>query len=1068
MKSTRERKKRLGGLIVLGLLLLAFPASGAELVSPSGAGFTCGGSVYKFIGVNLSGVGHKPQHVAAQLQAAANVNARVVRVFIAREDKATGDVAAALQTLIDNARNIDPDMKFIVSLTNFYNNEYPQQAGNIVQGDGGHYEFRNGFPVELLKPEWFSQQLYRQNYKPMVQALVQQFATAPEIFAWELGNELSAGNATDMLSFVYEMGQFIKGLGAQQMVGSGFLSTWHAVNGDTGGSLMNRIQQMHVSWNGMASPLDYVTFHGYNNEWSVPSGPGMFEDYTWARNNGRPWVVGEFGFSGAYQGGGCGQAAFAGGSWDGINLPSAQSSRSGAVSAAVDHFFDLGADGLLQWAFMAGGTDIAEGDGCFGLDSLFHTDWSALTGYYQAKGGSLPDCGSVAPPPPPPPPPPQQGNAAEILSMDVPATMTPGEVRSVSVTVRNVGTTTWREIFPDRMYRLGGRSPNAVVWTGFPCGGYSNTIDDNRTFLCQDVAPGTTYTFQFQIQAPPTTGTTFFAAQMVHDDFEWFGPAQSQPIAVVGAGGCGSGCTQCLLSERPDILPVFASWGWDTSCPNHDAIADEWCQIDPAACQGVKAGACSLSCGFVACGQPCSDCVLSARPDVLENFTLWGWDPSCSNRPAIVDEWCVIDPAACDDLMSGQCSASCGTLACGNPCEECIVAERPDVIQNYALWGWDTSCNNWPAVVGDWCSNLDPLACNGLMANECGNVCTAPPPPLPPQPTIYNPGLESQVSGQFGYLDGFAPSGAWAFHSAFPVAGNATLGTRFGYYSAGTAETVGQVLADRFVDGVTYTFRSWAIGGGNRIGSLPYQIGYAADDGDLSSFVELATQVVDLTGLRTWSPAEGVSHTPSGGPEVGRQIVIRFGSGADGGSNDIWYDNLAVYVGDPPALPFVGPANGDVEFHTSPQFGWVDDWAPSGAWSLHAQFPATGYQGLGTSFGYYSAGTGEAVGQILPTRFEPGRTYTFKSFAIGGGNRTGSLPYQIGYLTVPGDLSTFVELARSVVGLTEDFWDETDGVSYTAGASGPEIGRRVVVRLGGGAEGGASDVWFDNLQLGVQ
>ena len=410
---------------------------------------------------------------------------------------------------------------------------------------------------------------------------------------------------------------------------------------------------------------------------------------------------------------------------------------------------------------------------------------------------------------------------------------------------------------------------------------------------------------------------------------------------------------------------------------------------------------------------------------------------------------------------------NCGTIGCGNPCAECLVTAEPSVLDVYGSGGWDISCGNWPAIVDDWCTNLDPATCNGLELGACSGVCEPPPPPLPPQPEVDNAGFETQSNAEFGRIDGFGPAGAWTYHSHFPAAGNGTLAGRFGYYSAGTTETVGRVLADRWVDGVTYTFRSWAIGGGNRIGRVPYQLGYAEVDGDLSSFVELATHVVDLTGLRSWSPTEGVSHTPAGGPEVGKQIVVRLGSAADGGESDIWFDEFVVYVGDPPALPFVPPANQDVETHTSSQFGYIDDWGPSGAWAYHSQFPADGREGLGATFGYYSAGTSETVAQIQPTRFEAGRTYTFKSYAIGGGNRTGSLPYQIGYLSVPGDLSTFVELAKNVIPLNQDAWVATAGVSYTA-TSGTAIGRRVVLRFGKGTDGGESDIWFDGLFFQVE
>ncbi len=68
---------------------------------------------------------------------------------------------------------------------------------------------------------------------------------------------------------------------------------------------------------------------------------------------------------------------------------------------------------------------------------------------------------------------------------------------------------------------------------------------------------------------------------------------------------CGSTCTQCVLSNRTDILPFYQSNGWDTSCGNHDSIVSNWCSIDPAGCSAVKAGACASSCGGGGSPLPC-------------------------------------------------------------------------------------------------------------------------------------------------------------------------------------------------------------------------------------------------------------------------------------------------------------------------------------------------------------------------------------------------------------------------------------------------------------------------------
>ncbi|MBK9119054.1 MAG: PEP-CTERM sorting domain-containing protein [Phycisphaerales bacterium] len=163
--------------------------------------------------------------------------------------------------------------------------------------------------------------------------------------------------------------------------------------------------------------------------------------------------------------------------------------------------------------------------------------------------------------------------------------------------------------------------------------------------------------------------------------------------------------------------------------------------------------------------------------------------------------------------------------------------------------------------------------------------------------------------------------------------------------------------------------------------------------------------------------------------------------------------------------------NADIESNVTGQFGAIANWGPNGGWAPHAGFPTpTGLSGdLGGNFGFYSANTTETVGQLLPVVFEPNTTYRFYSYAIGGGNRLGAIPYQIGYAEADGPpegRADFSLLATQVYDLdgVEDFI-LLDGVTYTTGATGDELGKQIWVRLGDGAAGGRSDIWFDSFAL---
>jgi hypothetical protein len=366
------------------------------MVGRSGDGFSYKGGPFKFIGVNLRGIAyHSNGEIDSQLQSAWSMGARVVRVFIANNKKTHDEVAAALRTLLDRALLISPDLKVMVSLTDFYGAIlYGTGARLHVRGDDMYYS--NG----KLDPSWFSVPSgYEDNYKPLVERLVTEFKSDERIFAWELGNELSnqpggpgiGGGQTGMFNFAYTMGWNIRNWGAQQMVTTGFENVNHAINGYVTPAIITQLYE--GPWAGWSSsPFDFGSIHVYNNQ-QVAGSPASY-DIEWFRGHGYPYVVGEGGFSGGNTST-CGGPIFNGGTWEGVAIPDGTSDRGPAVSATLDIFFDQkGADGYMQWSFVAGGMDIGEGDGCSGMDTYSHGDWNSLFAVYGGKAATLPAGGS--------------------------------------------------------------------------------------------------------------------------------------------------------------------------------------------------------------------------------------------------------------------------------------------------------------------------------------------------------------------------------------------------------------------------------------------------------------------------------------------------------------------------------------------------------------------------------------------------------------------------------------------------------------------------------------------------
>lgn len=108
--------------------------------------------------------------------------------------------------------------------------------------------------------------------------------------------------------------------------------------------------------------------------------------------------------------------------------------------------------------------------------------------------------------------------AATIVSHTIPSAMKAGVGYTVSVTVRNDGTSTWTE--PDG-FRLGAvedSDPFAAGRQNFPAG--------------QAVRPGEVVTFTFQMTAPGQAGVYTTDWRMVHEFVEWFGAILTVNVSV--------------------------------------------------------------------------------------------------------------------------------------------------------------------------------------------------------------------------------------------------------------------------------------------------------------------------------------------------------------------------------------------------------------------------------------------------------------------------------------------------------------------------------------------------------
>ncbi len=136
------------------------------------------------------------------------------------------------------------------------------------------------------------------------------------------------------------------------------------------------------------------------------------------------------------------------------------------------------------------------------------------------------------PPPTPTPTPTPVTNGATFVSQAVPATMSGGQNYSVSVTMRNTGTSTWTAA---NSYRLGSQNAQDNTTWGL-----------SRVNPPSSVAPGAEVVFNFTVTAPTVPGTYNFQWRMVRDSVEWFGEYSPNFLVTVPAPPTISGFTPTI------------------------------------------------------------------------------------------------------------------------------------------------------------------------------------------------------------------------------------------------------------------------------------------------------------------------------------------------------------------------------------------------------------------------------------------------------------------------------------------------------------------------------------------
>lgn len=347
---------------------------GDVFVRVAGRHFHLGGRSFRFVGVNLRGLVHygtsilEGANAKQQLDAAREIGAKVVRVFLPHRDLSVAEIKTRFRNTVDLMKRDYPEMVLIVALTNLYGD-----VGFNVPGDSGFGPENKGFYTmragghDLLDLDWFREG-YKKNYQPFVQDILTTFKNEPTIMAWNIGNELKAEAASDLLvGFMHTMAKKMREWDPNHLITTGMISTRHAWMA-TPQFADWRPRLYDVPW------LDFITNHAYHGDDDPSTSPeqeneaaSREDDHDLAVRFGKPCLIEEAGFK-------------------------ASGNRVALYSKEMDAL--LGGDGTraagyMPWGFMAGG-DNGDGDNDLGVDQHVHGgDWNDVTGLLRAWSGRL-------------------------------------------------------------------------------------------------------------------------------------------------------------------------------------------------------------------------------------------------------------------------------------------------------------------------------------------------------------------------------------------------------------------------------------------------------------------------------------------------------------------------------------------------------------------------------------------------------------------------------------------------------------------------------------------------------
>ncbi|MBI4439575.1 hypothetical protein HY638_01225 [Candidatus Woesearchaeota archaeon] len=373
---------------------------------------------------------------------------------------------------------------------------------------------------------------------------------------------------------------------------------------------------------------------------------------------------------------------------------------------------------------------------------------------------------------------------SQCVSNTIPASISTGSTKSVSVTMKNTGSTTWTDA---ANYRLGSQDPQDNFRWGIA-----------RDRVSANVAPGQQHTFEFGITAPLTPGTYSSRWKMLQENVRWFGQT------------CGPTAVNVVQNTPPTITitDVNAPAGSGQTYPgfvnlrnsanDNEDLPSELSftlvsQTNPALvnCQ-VSADQNYLSCSVPArapgesCQEGTSDVTVQVRDTggltAQDTFTITvdasfpggiSFDSDMDGISNYCDQ-CPNTIPQCPEINSSNGCPNCDNPDC-KPDTACICTSCDDC--GNGVWNF---CDYQECTVdcaGQNClfvySLIWPNRCTDCTGAECGNYtnelsCTGDNCNLGCWWNSTTPKCEESVCGD-QYLD---PNEDCDYYNLFPVAGD--------------------------------------------------------------------------------------------------------------------------------------------------------------------------------------------------------------------------------------------------------------------------------------------------------